>query len=104
MGGILAQPVRFKAEVVADGKTGDHGTVLKGNDTAIFNLTMRSAGCSAYADQPSCDADNVTDAGCTWCDVVDRPPFSSSKYAPIGESRPTLELPLRDARRGQRTG
>merc|ERR1712216_920157 len=107
MGGILAQPVRFKAEVVADGKTGDHGTVLKGNDTAIFNLTMRSAGCSAYADQPSCDADNVTDAGCTWCDVVDRPPFCSSifeareqplppqgppftcsKYAPIGESRP----------------
>ena len=89
---------------------------------AIFNLTMRSAGCSAYADQPSCDADNVTDAGCTWCDVVDRPPFCSSifeareqplppqgppftcsKYAPIGE-RPTLELPLRDARRGQRTG
>lgn len=90
---------------------------------AIFNLTMRSAGCSAYADQPSCDADNVTDAGCTWCDVVDRPPFCSSifeareqplppqgppftcsKYAPIGESTPTLELPLRDARRGQRTG
>ena len=86
---------------------------------AIFNLTMRSAGCSAYADQPSCDADNVTDAGCTWCDVVDRPPFCSSifeareqplppqgppftcsKYAPIGESTPTLE----HNRRGQRTG
>lgn len=33
--GILAQPVRFKAEVVADGKTGDHGTVLKGNDTGV---------------------------------------------------------------------
>lgn len=32
-----------------------------------------------YTAEAPCDADNVTDGGCVWCDIVDRPAFCTSR-------------------------
>ena len=74
------EPVSFRADVAALGTTGLHGTVLRGRDLARYNLTVRGDACgAAHKDEPSCDADRVTSGGCVWCDVVDRPPFCSTR-------------------------
>lgn len=75
---LTFEPVTFSADVVALGTTGDHGTVLRGQDLARFNLSDLRGGCH-YPTPTACDADNVTRGGCIWCDVVDRKPFCTTR-------------------------
>ena len=82
VGRLVFPPKTFAAEVIALGTTGAHGTVLKGRNLARFNLTETgSSPCSRHADTAACGADNVTDGGCVWCDVVDRPAFCTTGTA-----------------------
>jgi hypothetical protein len=75
------QPSTFVGDLVAMGTVGDHGTVLKNEDLGIWNVTNRQdfACRKAYSVEAACDADNVTSGGCVWCDVVDQPPFCTTK-------------------------
>lgn len=77
---LAVSPASFIGSVVALGTTGEHGTVLKDKDLAIFDLSLGPGDpCTmTHADQKSCDADRVTFGGCVWCDIVDRPPFCST--------------------------
>ena len=70
----------FAGEIVAMGSVGPHGTVLKGKDLARFNITDRGdVGCRhTHLTEAPCDADNVTDGGCVWCDIVDHPAFCTT--------------------------
>lgn len=72
-------PFSYSADVVALGVSGAHGTVVRGADLAIFNLTAPNDPCAnAYKAEAPCDADNVTSGGCVWCDIVDRPAFCTT--------------------------
>ena len=72
----------FPAQVVAMGSVGPHGTVLSGADLGVFNVSVRGdAACSKrYTKPDACDADNTTDGGCVWCDIVDHPAFCTTNY------------------------
>jgi hypothetical protein len=77
---LSVKPGSFSASIAALGSTGPHGTVLKGHDLGVFNLTKRGDPCSeAYQAEPACDADKLTNGGCVWCDIVDRPAFCSTR-------------------------
>ena len=67
--------------VAALGSTGAHGTVLSGQDLAVFNLTASGGDpCyRAHSAEAGCDADHLTSGGCVWCDIVDRPAFCSTR-------------------------
>jgi hypothetical protein len=76
-------PSAFSGELVAAGSTGHHGTVLQGRDVGVYNVSQPNTGAwcqHAYTKPDLCNADNVTDGGCIWCDVVDHPPFCTSQY------------------------
>mgnify|MGYP006146914219 CR=1 FL=1 len=77
---LSVKPASFQSNVVALGSTGPHGTVLKGRDLAVFNLTVRGDAChKAHKAEAECDADKLTTGGCVWCDIVDRPAFCSTR-------------------------
>ena len=73
-------PTRYTGDLLAMGQVGPFGTVLKGKDVAKFNVSVRGdEACSkVYADEASCTADQVTEGGCIWCDIVDRPAFCTT--------------------------
>ncbi len=72
----------FRGERLAMGSVGAHGTVLTGDDFGVWNVSQRGdTGCRAvYAAEADCDADNVTDGGCVWCDIVDHPAFCTTTW------------------------
>lgn len=73
--------ITFTSNFLGLGSVGNHGTVLRDEDYALYNLTARGNACrETYKIQKSCDADNRTDGGCVWCDIVDHPPFCTSYY------------------------
>ena len=74
-------PISFQSNLLGLGSVGPHGTVLRDQDYAVYNLTQRGRTCQhKYAKEPLCDQDNVTDGGCVWCDIVDHPAFCTSTY------------------------
>jgi hypothetical protein len=75
---LKTKKTTFLGDIVALGSVGNHGTVLKDKDLAIFNVTVRKP-CKHFTTQAPCDADNLTAGGCVWCDVVDHPPFCTTK-------------------------
>ena len=75
-------PTTFGAELVVMGSVGAHGTVLEGADLGVYNVSWREADpCrKRYSSFGSCGADNTTDGGCVWCDIVDHPAFCTTNY------------------------
>ena len=73
--------ITFQSTVLGLGTVGSHGTVLQHQDYGVYNLTERGHACHQKYQNPSqCDADNRTDGGCVWCDIVDHPAFCTSTY------------------------
>jgi hypothetical protein len=73
-------PSTFVAATVALGVTGDHGTVLRGKDLAVFNLTTGGDPCRVlHLNAADCEADTTTSGGCVWCDIVDVPAFCTTR-------------------------
>ena len=66
---------QLDASAISVGRTGPHGTVLRGKDYASYNLSVMGDECRArYAsNRTGCLADRLTDGGCVWCDIVDHP-------------------------------
>jgi hypothetical protein len=71
---------QFTGDIVALGSVGHHGTVLQNQDLATFNVTVRKP-CAKYKNYSDCSSDNVTAGGCSWCDIVDHPPFCTTDVA-----------------------
>ena len=91
------RPASFVGDVVAMGSVGPHGTVLRGKDLATYNMTSRGdAGCRKRYGQnaTACNADSVTEGGCVWCDVVDRPAFCTTRYNAESFPGPPLSPPF----------
>ena len=74
----------FRADLIAIGTTGNHGTVLQHEDQAIYNISQPDPdGCTldgpGHHTPAACNADNTTDGGCVWCRLVDTA-FCTSVY------------------------
>jgi len=79
---LTFNPITYQSNVLGLGSVGNHGTVLRNDDYGLYNLTERGHGCGKeYKTQQPCDADNRTDGGCVWCDIVDHPAFCTSTYS-----------------------
>ena len=73
----------FVADVLALGMVGPHGTVLRGRNLGVYNVTAPDTGLvceQAHSTAAACDADNVTDGGCVWCHIAGQPPRCTSHY------------------------
>ena len=90
------RPASFVGDVVAMGSVGPHGTVLRGKDLATYNMTSRGdAGCKRYGQNvTACNADSVTEGGCVWCDIVDRPAFCTTRWNAESFPGPPLSPPF----------
>jgi hypothetical protein len=73
--------ITYRSDILGLGQVGAHGTVVRGKDYAMYNLTKRGHACKQlYKSEPNCDQDHITDGGCVWCDIVDHPAFCTSTY------------------------
>lgn len=74
---------KWSADIVTMGSVGPHGTVLAGHDLGVYNVSnLGDSACSKrYVNDPNgCNADNTTDGGCVWCDIVDHPPYCTTNF------------------------
>jgi hypothetical protein len=77
------QSSAFSPDILALGSVGPHGTVLQQRNVGVYNMSVPDTGIvceQAHATAPKCNADNITDGGCVWCQVCGQAPRCTSDY------------------------